>query len=97
MRANNARRTAEQLKQSYPVPRLSKLEGIDPERRFPEATAEVIKRVESLVDDYNQFMKTSEQYFRDAESEIATRHFRFPARIARQIRDLKAASVNLAD
>jgi hypothetical protein len=89
VRANNSRRTAEQLRHAYPLPHRSKLEGVDPEKRFPEATPEVIKRINSLVDNFNQHLKTSEQHFRDAESEIATRHFRFPTRVAKQIKDLQ--------
>jgi hypothetical protein len=89
MRANNARRTAEQLKHSYPLPRKSTLEGVDTEKQFPQATPEVVQRVNSLIDDYSQHMKSSEQNFRDAESEFATRHFRFPTRIAKQIKELQ--------
>jgi hypothetical protein len=89
LRANNARRTAEQLKHSYPLPRQSKLQGVDTEKQFPEATAEVIERISSLIDNYNQYLKSSEQHFRDAESEFATRHFRFPSRVTKQIRELQ--------
>lgn len=89
MRANNARRTAEQLKHSYPEQPTQVLEGIESTRRFPPRTPEVVQRVNSLIDEYNQHMKASEQDFRDAESEFATRHFRFPTQIAKQIKALQ--------
>ena len=89
MRANNARRTAEQLQHSYPLPRQSTIEGVEAEKNFPEATPEVIERVNSLFNNYKQHLKSSEQNFRDAESEFATRHFRFPTRIAKQIKELQ--------
>ncbi|MFO0885113.1 MAG: hypothetical protein U0894_13145 [Pirellulales bacterium] len=88
MLANNKRRTAEQLKNSYPLPRKSVLEGVDVKRSFPEATPEVIERVNRLVSQYNEHMNLSEKRFREAESEFATRHFRFPDRFSKQISDL---------
>ena len=87
-RAINSRRAAEQLKHSFPIHRPSVLEGVETERRFPHATTEVVDRVNSLVEDYNEHLKSSEKNFRDAEAEFATKHFRFPSRIATQVREL---------
>ena len=89
MKANNSRRTCEQLKHSFPLPPQTTLEGVDPEKQFPQATAEVVQRVNSMVEEYGRLMDSSEKNFRDAESEFATRHFRFPTKIAKQIKELQ--------
>lgn len=89
MQANNARRIAEQLKHSFPLPRESKLEGVRVESEFPSATPEVVARVNALIKDYNEYLASSQKHFREAEAELATRHFRFPARIAKDIKSLQ--------
>lgn len=89
MRASNARRTAEQLQHSFPMPRQSQLHGVHAEKQFPEATPEVIARVNSMVQAYGQHLQSSEQHFRDAEAEFLTRCFRFPSRVAKQIKELQ--------
>jgi hypothetical protein len=88
MRANNARRTAEQLKFSYPEQPRSVLEGVDIKASFPPRTPQVLHRINSLIEDYGKLMESSERNFRDAESELATRHFRFPTAIVKQVKTL---------
>jgi hypothetical protein len=89
MQANNARRIADQLKHSFPLPRESKLAGIHTESDFPTATPEVVARVNALTKDYNELLASSQKHFREAEAELATRHFRFPTRVAKEIKLLQ--------
>lgn len=88
MQANNARRTAEQLKHSFPENPTNVIEGVEHARSFPARTPEVVHRINSLIDEYNHRMKSSQDNFREAESEFATRHFRFPTAISKQIKEL---------
>lgn len=69
-RANTNRRKCEQLKHSYPD---------------PESAPEVIQRVNAMIEEYGELITRSEGEFRTAESEFASRHFRFPDRISRAI------------
>lgn len=88
MRANNARKKAEQLKHSFPRPKDAVLHGVESPPRFPKQTDEVVHHVNSLIDDYERHNKSSETNFRDAESELATRHFRFPTPITKRLKEL---------
>lgn len=88
MRANNARRKAEQLKHSFPEVRDSVIHGAETTPPFPQQTAEVVHYVNSLLESYERYNKSSEINFRDAESELATKHFRFPASISKQLKEL---------
>ncbi len=70
-RANTNRRKCEQLKHSYPD---------------PENSPEVVHRVNSLVEEYGELLKSSETEFREAESEFASRQFRLPGAISKSIK-----------
>lgn len=70
-RANTNRRKCEQLKHSYPD---------------PENSPEAVHRVNSLVEEYGELLKSSGTDFRDAESEFASRHFRLPDAISKSIK-----------
>ena len=88
-RANDARRKAEQLKSSFPIPTESVLEGVEPVARFPERTREVVHHVNSLIDSYGEHTKLSEQKFRDAEAIFGAKQLRLPVSVAKQLRELK--------
>lgn len=75
LRANTNRRQCEQLKHSYPE---------------PKASPEVVQRVNSLVEEYGELIKSAESYFREAESEFASRHFRLPDAISKSIKTANA-------
>ncbi|MCE9556226.1 MAG: hypothetical protein K8T91_22995 [Planctomycetes bacterium] len=66
--ANDRRRTADQLRQSFPDPKLA-----------PES----VDRINKSVQEYNGLMEKFFENFRTAEAELAARSFRFPGRIAR--------------
>ena len=70
-RANTNRRQCEQLKLSYPD---------------PETKSEVFHRVNTMIEEYGKLINRSEEEFRTAESELASRHFRFPDRMSRLIK-----------
>ncbi|QDT15520.1 hypothetical protein [Alienimonas californiensis] len=89
LRAVEKRKRIEQLKHSYPTPRVNVLVGVEQERRFPERTPEVVARVNLLVEQYNDLNNQAEAKFREAESEFGSRHFRLPDRIVEQVRELK--------
>ena len=71
LRANDLRRTCEQLKNSFPNPTLA-----------PEA----VEHIKKMGAEYGKHLSNSEDEFRKAESEFASRSFRFPDRIARLIK-----------
>jgi hypothetical protein len=71
LRANDLRRTCEQLKVSFPNPKSA-----------PEA----VEQVKKMVDEYGKHLNDSEDEFRKAESEFASRSFRFPDRIVRFVK-----------
>jgi len=89
MRANDARRKAEQLKTSYPTPTKSVLEGIEKSPTFPERTQEVVQHVNSLVESYGKHISISEEKLRMAESTFGAKQFRLPVGIAKQLSELK--------
>jgi hypothetical protein len=69
--ANADRGTAEQLKRSFPE---------------PSAAPEAVERVNALIDDYNQQIRVAEDEYRKCESEMVSRLFRFPDRVAGLLR-----------
>ena len=89
MRANTARRKAEQLKASYPETPTSILEGVEKQSKFPPRTREVVERVNALVETYGEHINSSEECFRNAESAFAAKQLRLPVNVAQQLRDLK--------
>jgi len=68
--ANTCRRTCEQLKASFPV---------------PEAAPEATQRVAMMVADYGVHVKEARDAFRLGESELASRSFRFPDKVAKLV------------
>jgi hypothetical protein len=70
-RANDLRRKCEQLKVSFPNPKLA---------------SEAVEQVKKMVDEYGKHLSDSEDEFRKAESEFASRSFRFPDRIVRLVK-----------
>lgn len=89
MKANNCRRKCEQLKHSFPERPPKIIESVEGEDSFPQRTREVVERVNSMIDEYGELIKSSEKNFRDAEAEFATRHFRFPSSIGKQVKALQ--------
>jgi hypothetical protein len=69
--ANSNRRTAEQLKVSFPE---------------PENAAEAVQRVNGFVEGFNDNLESGRVEFRAAEAEFASRWFRFPDRITRLVK-----------
>lgn len=65
--ANDSRRKCEQLKASFPD---------------PTSAPEAVERINKMVGEYGEYISNSEDEFRKAESEFASRSFRFPDRIA---------------
>lgn len=92
MRANHARRKAEQLKVSYPTPVESVLEGVEPKPVFPERTQEVVHHVNSLVESYGQHISAAEEKLRTAEATFGGKQFRLPVGVAKQLRELQLAT-----
>lgn len=68
--ANTCRRTCEQLKASFPV---------------PEAAPEATQRVAMMAADYGVHVKEARDAFRLGESELASRSFRFPDKVAKLV------------
>ncbi|HUQ71534.1 MAG TPA: hypothetical protein VM165_18545 [Planctomycetaceae bacterium] len=91
MKANNCRRKCEQLKHSFPERPPQVIEGVERHETFPPRTPEVVHRVNSMIEEYGQLIKSSEKNFRDAEAEYATRHFRFPTTVTKQVKVLQEA------
>ena len=70
-KANTSRRKCELLKHSYPN---------------PAAAPDAVERINELIAEYGQYIKSSESEFRIAEAEFASRHFRFPDGISRAVK-----------
>lgn len=88
MKANNCRRECEQLKHSFPVKPAQVIEGVEQQERFPQRTPEVAQRINSMIEEYGQLVNAAAEYFRAAEAEFGSRHFRFPTSIAKQVKEL---------
>jgi len=73
-KANNSRRKCEDLKFSYPDP-----------NSFPEAW----QSIGILHKDYSDAIQLSEKMFRESERMIATRKFRFPESISKQLKKIQ--------
>lgn len=65
--ANNRRRTCEQLRRSFPD---------------PSQAPDVVERVNSMVEQYNELLEAGLKECKAFEFELTTRHFRFPDRLA---------------
>ena len=80
LKANNARRTIETLKHSYPDP-----------QKAPEA----VQRVNKMTDDYNATLTESEVHYRNAEAERASRQFRLPDNISSRLKEFNETLTKL--
>jgi hypothetical protein len=70
-RANECRRKCEQLKVSFPNGQVA---------------CEAVERVNKMVEEYDEYINTSSDEFREVETELVARSFRFPDKITELVR-----------
>lgn len=70
--ANDCRKKSELLKVSFPN---------------PASAPEAVERVNSMIGEYGEMIKASQEAFREAEAKLSATSFRFPDRIATMTRD----------